>query len=178
MNVTKCENIALKLTIKSCMNFSNVETANSRANQPICARRKRRIKFSFVTWNLIHRLNLVEVEWKFAGNTAVQSGLQVCRPVLAEDIFATCILFADTSNTWVNRLAAVDILDRCFTEKEVNILSNVEWSHKVRFWDEIERKNQFRYFRLWKIIYSVCQRFINNFSITVAEWKILLWFRF
>lgn len=146
-----------QLTIKCGVNFRNVETANGRSNQTVCACGECCVELRLVTWNLINRLNLVEVEGKFAWNAAVQTSLQICRPVLAEDVLATGVLFADASNTWVNRFPAIDVLDRCFTEKEVDIFVGVERSHKIWFLKKKSKK--------WENKSRICPSLSGNRSI-------------
>ncbi len=116
------------------MNFSNIETANSWAHQTVCACGECSIKFGFIVWNLIHRLNFIKVEWKFSRNATIDASFQICCPILTEDIFATSIFFTNTSNTWIDRFATIYVLDSCFPEEKVHIIPNVKWSDEIWFW--------------------------------------------
>lgn len=122
-----------KLTCKCCMNLANIKTADGRANQAIGAGGEGGEELRLVLGQLVNRLNLIEVEGEFTGNAAIDSRLQISRPILAEDVLAAGILFADTCNARVDRLSAIDVFNSCLTEEEVHIVTNVEGSHKVWF---------------------------------------------
>jgi hypothetical protein len=116
------------------MYFTDVKAAHSGSDKSICACCECCVELCLVTWNLIDWLNFIEIEWKFARNATVESGLEICNPVLTENILAADVTLADTSNTWVDSLSAIDVLDRCFTEEKVDIFTDVKWSHKVWFY--------------------------------------------
>lgn len=122
------------------MHFSNVKAANRRTHQPIGARRERCIEFGLVRRQLVHVLNLVEVERELARDAAVDAGLQVGGPVLVQNVLATGVLFADAGNPRVDRLAAVDVLHGRFPEEEIDVLADVKRSDKVGFCAEKEGK--------------------------------------
>ena len=81
------------------MHISNVKTADGRSNQSISAGRKSCIKLGLVVRNLIDGLNFIEIERKFTRNTAIQTCLQVCDPVLTQNVLAACVFFADSGNS-------------------------------------------------------------------------------
>lgn len=73
----------------------------------------------------------VEVKWKLAGNRAIQSGLEVCGPILREDIFTPGVSLADSRHAGVHTFAAVDVLDRGLAEKEEHVAADVIRTHEV-----------------------------------------------
>jgi hypothetical protein len=127
----KC--VFVNLTRKNGVDLANVIAAHGRTDQAIGAGRKGGVELGFIIGQLIDRLDLVEVERKFARNAAIDARLQVGGPVLAKDILAAIVAFANPSNTRVDRLAAVDVLDGRFAEKEVHVLATVEGTDKVGF---------------------------------------------
>lgn len=116
------------------MDFAYVKTAYGGSNQTICACRKCCVELRFVGWQLVDRLNFIEVEWKFAWYATIQSSLQIRRPILAQNSLSTDILFADASNTRIHRFTAIDVFDSRFPEEKVHIFADVEGAHKIWFW--------------------------------------------
>jgi len=89
--------------------------------------------------NIIILTDFVEVERIFSGYGAIESGLQVCGPVVVKYIFSTCVLLTHPSYTRKYALAAIDVLNGGFTEEEENVLPDVIGAHEVGFY-EIKKK--------------------------------------
>lgn len=141
-------------TRKCRMNFTNVKAANGRSHQTICARRKCAVKFRLIIWHLINWLHFIEIKRKFTRYTAIDARLQICRPILAENIFATNVLFADTRYSRVHSFAAIYVFDSCFAEKEVHVFANVKRPNKV--WLCIEEKKTYLslFIISWKCVWE------------------------
>ena len=58
-------------------------------------------------------LDLVEVEWGFAWNRAVEAGLKEARPLVAELVGSTLVTFADTSHPRVDTLERRTNIAKC-----------------------------------------------------------------
>lgn len=81
-----------------------------------------------VSLNRVVRVELtyfVEVERKLARDGTVESRLEVGCPVLAEDVLATCVAFADARNSRIHVLATVDVLYCRLSVEEQDVLANV-----------------------------------------------------
>lgn len=108
------------------MHLSDVETTHRRPNQPVGAGGEGGVEFALVRRQLVHILDLVEVERKLARDAAVDASLQIGGPVLVEDVLATGVFLADPRDTRVDGLSAVDVLDGSLPEEEVHVLTDVE----------------------------------------------------
>lgn len=75
----------------------------------------------------------IEVERELARDGTVESRLEVGCPVLAEDVLATCVAFADARDPRIHVLATVDILYCRLSVEEQDVLANVVRAHKLRF---------------------------------------------
>jgi len=128
------------LTIEGSLNLVNVETAYGRSNQAISARRECGEESTLIGGQLVDRLDLVEIERKFAGDAAVESGLQVGGPVVGQQILSTHILLAHPCDARIDSLAAVDVFHGGFTEKEIHVLPNIKGADKVWFCELEKRK--------------------------------------
>lgn len=62
--------------------------------------------------------DLIEVEGEFSWYAAVEPGLQVGGPVLAEDVLPAGVPLADPGHPGVHRLPAVDVLYSGLAEEE------------------------------------------------------------
>ena len=121
------------------MNFIDIEAADGRTDQPVRAGRKGGVELGLVRRQLVHVLDLVEVERELARDAAVDARLQIRRPVLVEDVLAAGVLLADARHPRVHRLAAVDVLDRRLPEEEVHVFTDVERTDKVGLCEGRER---------------------------------------
>lgn len=83
---------------------------------------------------------LVEVEREFARDGAVEPSLEVGGPVLAEDVLATRVAFADARNPRIHVLATVDVLYCRLSVEEQDVLTNVIRAHKLRFCNKASSK--------------------------------------
>lgn len=122
-----------QFTCKSAVDLVDVKAAYGWSDQAIRAGRECRIELGLVAGQLVDGLNFVEIEWKLARNTAIQARLQIGGPVLAEDVLAASVFFADARDSTVDGLAAVDVFDGRFAEKEIHVVANVERAHEIRF---------------------------------------------
>lgn len=77
--------------------------------------------------------DLVEVEGEFPRDGAVEASLEVCGPVLCQDILATCVLLAHASHPGVHILATVDVLDSSLSKEEHHVLPDLVGTHEVWF---------------------------------------------
>lgn len=100
------------------MNVGELKRANGRAHQAVRRRRERSVELRIVSGDFVDALDFVEVERELAGDRAVQSGFQVRRPVLAEDVLAARVFLAHAGDSRVHALPAVDVLDGGFSEEE------------------------------------------------------------
>lgn len=75
---------------------------------------------------------LVEIKWKLAGYRAIQSGLEVCGPILREYIFTSGVSLADSRHAGVHTFAAVYVLDGGLAEKEEHVAADVIRTHEIR----------------------------------------------
>lgn len=121
------------LTFKGSIDIAYIVAADGRANQPVGIRGKCGIEFGIIVGHLVDRLYLIEIEWELAGDAAVHAGLQICGPILADHVFATTIVLADTCHTRIDRLAAIDVLHGVFAEEEIHKVTDVEGAHEVGF---------------------------------------------
>lgn len=115
------------------MNVIEVIAADGRAHQTVGARGERCVELGLVGGQLVHGLDLVEVEGKLARDAAVETRLQVRRKVLHENGLAANVLLADARHPGIHCLAAVDVLDGRFAEEEVDVRPHVETAHEIRF---------------------------------------------
>ena len=125
--------LLLELSIKSFADIINMEGTDSRTHQTIEVGCKDGIECGIICRKFVHILDFVEVEGKLSWKTAVESGFQICCPVLVEDVLASCVLLADSGDPGVDALAAVHVLDRDLSEEEVDILSHFITSNKIGF---------------------------------------------
>jgi len=88
----------------------------------------------------VYLTDFVEIEGKFAGNRAVEPSLEESGPVLRQDIFAAVVFFADACDARVHVLAAVDVLDGRFTEKEIDVVADVVRSDEIGFCESTKQK--------------------------------------
>lgn len=99
------------------------------------------------SWNRVVKVKLtyfVEVERELARDGTVEPRLEVGGPVLAEDVLATRVTFADSRNPRIHVLATVDVLHCCLSVEEQDVLANVVRAHKLRFWKKFKiRMNWF-----------------------------------
>jgi hypothetical protein len=77
--------------------------------------------------------NFIEIEGKFSRNRAVQTSLEVCGPVLTEDILATGVLLAHPCHSRVHTLSTVDVLHSRLPKEEEYILPDVIGPNKIWF---------------------------------------------
>lgn len=73
--------------------------------------------------------DFIEVEWKFAGNGAVEARLEECCPPVTEAMRATFVPFADARNTTVNSLRRFNLKD--FTRILIKSNSRVHNSDNI-----------------------------------------------
>lgn len=129
----------LLLTFEGRIDVAYVVAAHRRAENAVCVRREGGVEFGVVIWHFINWLYFIEIKWKFAGDAAIDARLQVGRPILADHIFAATIVLADACDAWVDRLAAIDVLNGVFAEKEVHIFVHIEGANEIGFCMREER---------------------------------------
>lgn len=95
-------------------------------------RRSRSLKYVSFD-NRLRLTYFVEVEWKFAGYRAIQSCLQISRPILRENIFPACVPFANSRHAGVHTFPAIYVFHGRLAEKEEHVAADVVRSHEIRF---------------------------------------------
>lgn len=78
----------------------------------------------------------VEIKRELARYRAIQSGLEVCGPILREYIFTASVPLADSRHAGIHTFTAVYVFDRGLAEKEEHVAANVERTHEVRFYKD------------------------------------------
>lgn len=109
------------------------ERADRRAHEPGRRGREHSVEQLVLARHLVDRLDFIKVEGKFSGDGAVEPGLEIGGPVLAEDVFAPGVSFADSGHSREDAFAAVDVLDGRLSEEEQDVLPHVVRSNEVRF---------------------------------------------
>lgn len=110
--------------------------------------------------------DFVEIERILSGYGTVESGLQVRGPVVVEYVLAARVLLAHPGHAGEYALAAVDVLDGGFAEKEEHVLADFVRSHKVRFWKHEQQRPRSRYKNGIRIIRTllVSEKFVGDES--------------
>jgi hypothetical protein len=75
---------------------------------------------------------LVEIKRELAGYRTIQSGLEVCGPILREYIFTAGVPLAHSRHAGIHTFTAVYVLDRGLAEKEEHVAADVVRSHEIR----------------------------------------------
>ena len=122
--------LLLEGSVERVLNGAHVEAADGRTRDAVLRSRKRRVHHR-LRLDEVDRLDLVEVERIVARNGAVQPGLQEGGPVVLEDQIPAAVVLADASDSGVDGLAAVDVLDGGFPEHEVDEVVGLERPDKV-----------------------------------------------
>ena len=108
--------LLLELAVECAGDVVNVEGADRGAHQTIEVGGEDCVEGGVICWKLVDILNLIEVEWKLSRKTTVQSRLQVCCPVLIENIFSSSIFLTDSRHSGVHGLATVHVLHCAYTK--------------------------------------------------------------
>lgn len=76
---------------------------------------------------------LVEIKRKLAGYRAIQSGLEICSPILREYIFTAGVPLANSRHAGVHTFTTVYVFDCGLAEKEEHVATDVVRAHEIRF---------------------------------------------
>lgn len=91
--------------------------------------------FASSLYHIIKKLTyFIEVERELPRYAAVEPGLEVSGPVLAEYVLAARVALAHAGHARVHRLPAVDVLHRGLAEEEQHVFTHVEGTHEVWLW--------------------------------------------
>lgn len=74
----------------------------------------------------------VEIKRELAGYRAIQSGLEVCGPILREYIFTAGVPLANSRHAGVHTFTTVYIFDRGLAEKEKHVAADVVRPDEIR----------------------------------------------
>jgi len=74
----------------------------------------------------------VKIKRELAGYRTIQSGLEVCGPILCEYIFTAGVPLANSRHAGIHTFTAIYVFDRGLAEKEEHMAANVVRTHEIR----------------------------------------------